>query len=114
MNKHFHLECLKCEEKSIRIPFSNISFLSKHFDKSCLSEDLRIVYEYKPRVKNNTKDYEELRALELKNNLSRIRKILKDFVNMPDWTYGSDVDNIIEETIKLRGKIIEDLGSYKN
>ena len=69
-----------------------------------------MVYEDGTRLKaDDPEHYEYTREVELKNYLSKIRKILKDFVNMPNWDYGKDVDNIIEETIKLRVKIVEDL-----
>ncbi len=109
--KYFHFFCERCEEKSSRLLSSNIPFLSKHVERNCPSDSLKMVYDYgvKLKVKNNTEHYEYSREIELKNYLSRIRRILKDFVNMPSWDYGKDVDNIIEETIKLRIKIVDDL-----
>lgn len=106
--KYFHFFCERCEEKSSKFPSSNISFLSKHLDRNCPSDGLKVVYDSGIKA-NATGHYEYNREVELKNYLSKIRKILRDFVNMPNWNYGKDVDNIIEETIKLRVKIVEDL-----
>lgn len=85
-------------------------------DKDCPSEALKVVYESGKRFKMyyGTVDYEEARALELKDCLSKTRRVLKDFVNMPDWKYGKDVEKVIEEAINLREKIVEDLKYEKS